>query len=242
MLRHPILGGTTEPPKSRVTLSAAIQALAGLSQVVLGLVAYQQLNTPRALWIVALGAALIALVSAGPVIRQLGAWWRRRQDDRTARRIMPELQSLVRAFGKLVSSDRNDTLQAGLQDAFRNHANVLELLRVPSVQLFGEMVHNLVVRLDEEPADAAHVIRALDEFHTLIGAHSRQCMEPVFRSMPKDARNLLTPEARGVVNSYRERYVAFHAAFAKFTEDLGASLRASRLHQTYFVFRPDALN
>jgi hypothetical protein len=43
------------------------------------------------------------------------------------------------------------------------------------------------------------------------------------------------------LNSCRERYLAFHVGFATFTEDLGASLRASRLHAPYYVFRPDAL-
>lgn len=239
MHRHPILGGA--PPKPPAPQFSVIQALAGLAQVVVAVVAYLQLNTPRAWWILALGAALLALTFGGPLVRWVGDWWRRKQDDRTARRAMPELRSLIRAFQKLVEPNDNVTLQAGLQEAFKNYANVLELLHVPSVHLFSEMLHNLTVRLDEEPTDAGQVLRALAELHTVVSAHSAQCIQPVFRSMPKDARDLLTPTARATLNSCRERYLAFHVGFAKFTEDLGAALRGSKLHASYYVFRPDAL-
>ncbi len=241
MQRHPILSGT-QPLKPQGPQFNVIQALAGLAQVIVAVVAYAQLNTPRAWWILALGAALLALTFGGPIVRRVRDRRLRRLDDHLARRVLPELRSLVNTFGKLVSPQNNDTLQTGLQEAFKNYHGMLERLHVPSVHVFDEMLHNVRVRLDEEPADAAHMLRALTEFYTVISAHSAQCMQPVFRSMPKDARDLLTPDGRGPLNSYRERYVAFQAAFAKFTEDLGESLRASRLHATYYVFRPDALN
>jgi hypothetical protein len=248
MQRHPILGGT-EPPKPRMRTGEVIQAAAGLANVVIAVVAYLQLNTPRAWWILALGVGLLALAFGGPLVRWLGGWWRRKQDDRTARRVLPELRSLTRSMAKLVDPGASNTLQAGLQEAFKIYdpaigttGQMLERLHVPSVHLFDEMLAHVGARLDVEPSDMGHVLRTLAEFYTVISAHSTQCIQPVFRSMPKDARDVLTPEARGVLNSYRERYVAFHAAFIKFTEDLGASLRASRLHSQYYVFRPDALN
>lgn len=241
MHRHPILGGP-EPPKPRATPSAVIQALAGLAQVAVAVVALMQPNRPGAWWIFGLvGVALLAAAFGGPLLASLGAWWRRRHDERTARRAMPELRSLVRAFQKLVEPNSTATLQAGLQEAFRNHANVLPLLHVPSVHLFAEMLSNLAVRLDEEPADAEHLLRALAELYTIVSAHSEQCIRPVFRDMPKDARDLLTQAARATLNSCRERYLEFHSAFARFTEDLSASLRASKLHAPHYVFRPDAL-
>jgi len=240
MQRHPILGGN-DPPKPRATQSTAIQALAGLAQVVVAVVAYLQLNTPRAWWILALGAALLTLTFGGPLVRWIGAFWRRRHDARAARRALPELRSLVRSFGNLVDTNASDILQAGLQKAFRNNHGMIGRVHVPSAHLFNEMLHNLTVRLDADPTDVAHLLRALAEFYTVVSSHSTQCIQPVFHSMPKEARELLTPDARSVLNSYRERYVAFHAEFASFTEDLGATLRAARLPATYYVFRPNAL-
>lgn len=240
MQRFPILGA--QPPKQQGPQFSVVQALAGLAQVIIAIAAYLQLNTPRAWWILGLGGALLGVTFGRPVVRWVRQRWRRRHDDRVARRGVLELRSLVRTFGKLVSPSTSDTLQAQLQEAFKNHHEMLQRLCVPSVHVFDEMLHNVNVRLDEEPTDTDHMLRALAELYTVVSAHSAACIQPVFRSMPKDARDLLSPEERGTLNSYRERYVAFHAAFTKFIEDLDPSLRAARLHQTYYVFRPDALN
>ncbi len=242
MQRHPILPlGGPEPSKPRMTTAEALQALAALAQVIIALVAYAQLNTPRAGWILALGGALLVLTFGGTLARRLRARWHRRLDDRVARRTVPELRSLVRTLEKLVDPNANDTLQAGLRAALQNYANAFDLLRMPSGHMFDEMLRNLSARVDEEPADAPHVLRALAELYTTVSGHSEQWIQPVFRSMPKSVNELLTPTARGVVNSYRERYLAFLTAFTRFVEDLGGSLRGTRLHSTYFVFRPDAL-
>ena len=85
------------------------------------------------------------------------------------------------------------------------------------------------------------MLRALDEFYTIIGAHSEAWMAPVFRSMPTGVREMLKPDARAAVNSYRERYV-FHTDFGKFIDDLTASMHHGHLPRQFYVYRPDALN
>lgn len=240
MIRHPILPGA-EPPKPHDSHSTVFQGVAALAQVIIAVVAYVQLKTSRAWWILALGAALLVFTFGGRLGRIVRDRWRQRHDDRLARRVEGEFRSVARTFGKLVSPNDSTTLQAGLGEAFRNYHGVLERLHVPSEHLFDEMLHNLVVRLDEEPSDAAHLLRALAEFYTVVSAHSTQVIQPVFRTMPKDLREMLSPDARGGLNSFRERYIEFLAAFTKFTEDLEASLQGSRLHSTYYVFRPNAL-
>lgn len=238
MHRYPLLGGEPKPPAPR---STAVDVLTGLAQVVIAVIAYLQLQTPRAWWILALGAVWLGVAFRHPLWVWVIESRHRKGDERTARRAMPQLRSLTRAFAKLVSPPANDTLQAVLQEAFRNHHGILDALHVPSGHLFDEMTSNLSARIDGEPADAAHLLRALAELHTIVRAHSTQCIEPVFRHMPKEAQDALTPGARAALNSVRERYLEFLGGFTRFTEDLGASLQASKLHVSYYVFRPDAL-
>jgi len=97
-------------------------------------------------------------------------------------------------------------------------------------------------RLADDPAGRSQFFLVLDEFYTVIGAHSNQWIEPVFRSMPTGVREMLKPETRAALNSYRERYVGFHADFGKFVEDLTASMHDGHLSRQFYVYRPDALS
>ena len=101
---------------------------------------------------------------------------------------------------------------------------------------------NVQRRLDDEPADQAQFFRVLDEFCTIISAHSNDWMAPVFRSMPTGVREMLKPEARAAVNSYRERYVAFLMEFEKFVDGLTVAMHDGHLRRQFYVYRPDALN
>jgi len=143
-------------------------------------------------------------------------------------------------FGKLVSPNASDTLQIGLQEAFQNYANVLDRLHVSPAYVFDELLSNLNARLDSELADLGHLLKALAEFRTIVGTYSTQCIEPIFRSMPKDVQEMLKPTSRATLNSFRERYIHFLTEYAEFTEELEGSLRSAPYHAPH-VFRPDEL-
>jgi len=237
--RYPILGGR-EPEKPRETNT--IEVIAALAQLPVAILAVAQAKTLVALAILA-GGVLLFLFAVRHRIRRFYRGRRdRKHDAQAARTALPHLRALARAFDKLVDPNDEKTLYALLRRAFENYANVFEQLHLPTAHLFSEMLRNVQSRLDDTPADKNQVFRVLDEFYTVIGAHSSQWMEPVFRSMPNGVREMLKPDTRAAVNSYRERYVAFHADFGKFVEDLTASTHDGHLPRQFYVYRPDALS
>jgi len=155
---------------------------------------------------------------------------------------LPQLGALARSFDRLVDLNDEKTLYALLRRAFENYANVFEQLHLPTSHLFSEMLRNAMNSLADDPAGRSQFFLVLDEFYTVIGAHSNQWIEPVFRSMPTGVREMLKPETRAALNSYRERYVGFHADFGKFVEDLTASMHDGHLSRQFYVYRPDALS
>jgi hypothetical protein len=239
MQPHPILGGKP-PEKPRETNT--VEVLAAVGNMVAGVVALTQTNIVIAL--VILGVGFLSFLFA--LRHRIGRFFRERRnrklDDRMARAALPQLRVLARSFDKLVDPNDEKTLYALLRRAFENYANVFEQLHMPTAHLFSEMLRNVRNRLDDEPANKGQILLVLDEFYTVIGAHSNQWMEPVFRSMPTGVRDMLKPDTRAAVNSYRERYVAFHADFGKFVEDLTASLHDGHLPRQFYVYRPDALS
>jgi hypothetical protein len=155
--------------------------------------------------------------------------------------MLPQLKGLVRMFSNLVDPNADNTLYALLRKAFENVAGVMDRLHVPSPHVFSEMVGNVQQRLADEPDSMTQVFRALDEFYTVVSAHSNEWIAPLFRSMPNDVREMLKPDSRTAINSYRERYVGFHGEFLKFIDDLTASMHDGHLYRAFYVFRPDAL-
>lgn len=239
MQQHPILGGQP-PEKPRETNT--VEVLAAVGNMVAGVVALTQTNIVVAL--VILGVGFLSFLFA--LRHRIGRFFRegrnRKLDDRIARAALPQLRALARSFEKLVDPNDEKTLYALLRRAFENYANVFEQLHMPTGHLFSEMLRNVHNRLDDGPADKRQILRVLDEVYTIIGAHSNQWIEPVFRSMPTGVREMLKPDTRSAVNSYRERYVAFHAEFGKFLEELTASMHERHLPRLFYVYRPDALN
>ena len=239
MHQHPILGGH-QPERPRETNT--IEVLGVLVQAVAAVVAATQSNTIVALMIVGAALLLLPIVFQKRISRFFRERRNRKHDDRMARVALPQLRALARSFDKLVDPNDEKTLYALLRRAFENYANVFEQLHLPTAHLFSEMLRNVKNRLDEEPADKREIFLALDEFYTVIGAHSNQWIEPVFRSMPAGVREMLKPDTRAAVNSYRERYVAFHADFGKFVENLTASMHDGHLPRQFYIYRPDALS
>lgn len=239
MKQHPILGGKP-PEKPRETNT--VEVLAAVGNMVAGVVALTQTNIVVALVILGVGFVSFMFALRHRISRFFRDRRNRKHDDRTTRAALPQLRALARSFDKLVDPNDEKTLYALLRRAFENYANVFEQLRMPTAHLFTEMLRNVKNRLDDEPADKGQILLVLDEFYTVIGAHSSQWMEPVFRSMPTGVREMLKPDTRAAVNSYRERYVAFHADFGKFVEDLSASMHDGHLPRQFYVYRPDALS
>jgi hypothetical protein len=239
MQHHPILGGKA-PEKPRET--NAVEVVAALAQMPVAIVALTQAKTVVALAILAVGVLLLLIAFRRPIGRLYRGRRYRKQDDRAARAALPQLRGLVRTFGKLVDPNADNTLYALLRKALENFAGLMDRLQIPSAHVFSEMVGNVQRRLDDEPANMVQVFRTLDEFYTIVSAHSSEWIAPVFRSMPNDVREMIKPDARAAISSYRERYVGFHAEFMRFVEDLTASMHDGHLPRAFYVFRPDSLS
>jgi len=239
MQHHPILGGK-EPEKPRET--NAIEVVAVLAQVPVAIVALTQAKTVVALAILTIGVVMLLIAFRKAIGRLYRGRRYRKHDDRAARAALPQLRGLVRTFGKLVDPNADNTLYALMRKALESLAGLMDRLQIPTAHVFSEMVGNVQKRLDDDPADMIQVFRALDEFYTVVSAHSSEWITPVFRSMPNDVRQVIKPDARAAINSYRERYVGFHAEFMKFVDDLTASMHDGHLHSTFYLFRPDSLN
>jgi hypothetical protein len=239
MQGHPILG-RKEPETPRET--NAFEVAAALAQLPLAIIALTQAKTVTALGILAVGVLLFLFAVRKTIGRRYRARRDRKHDNRASLAALPQLRALSRAFEKLVDINDDKNLYALLRRALENYANAFDQLHVPSPNVYSEMMRNVKNRLDDQPAGKTEVFRVLDEFYTVLGAHSDDWMVPVFRSMPPSIKEMLKPDARAAVNSYRERYIAFHTDFGKFVEDLTASMYGGHLPRQFYVYRPDALN
>jgi hypothetical protein len=186
----------------------------------------------------ALAALVVAVRIAGPTFHAVRHWWQRRQDERVARRSFANLQKFADLFARLINTSNTDTLQAALQKALERQQ---QALHIPTNHWFESWSMHLGKRLTEDRQDLPHLLRALDEFYSLVSAYSTECVQPVFQSMSADVGQLLTAGGRAALESFRERYVAFLDRYIEYTRDLAASMKEPRF-QPVSVFRPEQIS
>src|SRR5260370_41985438 len=88
---------------------------------------------PRVAWsLFTLTVSLVILDFAPMIIRRVRALYIRWRDDRTARRVWPEVVILVQRFGPFVDSSRGDTIHAVARDA--NYPGGGDLVRALQTQ------------------------------------------------------------------------------------------------------------
>ncbi len=225
-----------EPPHR----STAWEALTSLATVALALAALVQGQQARFWGLLALAALAIVVRFSSPVLAAVRKWLATRHDERVARSALSGLQDLVARFGELVNQSRNDTLQQALQTVFQAQPATITRLHIPSVHWFGSIASELLARMQIDPPDLTHFVRAHAEFWTLVSAYSDQCLQPVYQSMLQDFRQALTPAGRSALEAFRERYVNFSDAFMKFSKDTAAQLKVQRFHPVH-LYRPEPI-
>jgi hypothetical protein len=144
---------------------------------------------------------------------------------RVARKHFPEFKCFVRRFGEFVDTGRSDTLQQiVLNDLCRGSTATSETLRRMPVQLFINFYYHLRARADatrqEKPTT---FVRSLTEFNNLVTSYTQYCVEPVFNSMPTELRNSLTPDIRGNLELFRERFARFLDDYESYLKEFADS-------------------
>jgi hypothetical protein len=221
-----------DPPQRSAVWDVVI-VLVTISLAVLGSV-----KAPSYWAFFALAALVVASRFAGPTFRAVRHWRQRRHDERIARRGFANLQKFADLFARLINTTNTDTLQAALQKALERQQ---QALHIPTNHWFESWSMHLGKRLSEDRHDLPHLLRALDEFYSLVNAYSTECVQPVFQYMSADVRQLLTAGGRAALESFRERYVAFLDRYIEYTRDLAASLTQARF-QPVSVFRPEQIS
>jgi len=226
-----------EPPEREQPQRSGIWDVATVL-VTIGLAVLASVKSPSFWAFFALAALVVAARVAGPTLHAVGGWSRRRRDERVARRAFANLQKFADLFARLINTSNTDTLQAALQKALERQQ---QALHIPTNHWFESWSMHLDKRLSEDRHDLPHLLRALDEFYSLVNAYSTECVQPVFQSMSADVRQLLTAGGRAALESFRERYVGFLDRYIEYTGDLAASLTQARFLPVS-VFRPEQIS
>jgi hypothetical protein len=141
----------------------------------------------------------------------------------------------------LTSSSNGGTIQKILQEALRQDIQTLTTLGLPSAHWFDVRLGYILGRLAAGPKDVDYFERCFEEFSTLVYEYSEVCLRPVFTTHAHTLRATLTPEGRGALGSFRERYLVFLDHFETLAKDLTRSLSTPNSRFGVYAFRPDPL-
>lgn len=231
---------TPETPPSRP--SGAAEWFTAVAAAVAAFAA--AVNGPVWLRLLTLAFAVLVIVVAwhAPIMKQIRRWRIRRHDEAVVRRWFGPLTRLAEEFKPLVSSSNGGTIQKLLQGALQQDIQTLTALGLPSAHWFDVRLGHILGRLAAGPADMDYFERSFQEFSTLVYEYSEICLRPVFTTHAYTLRAVLTPEGRGALGSFRERYIVFLDHFDVLVKDLTRSL--STPHPTWgvYAFRPDPLS
>jgi hypothetical protein len=153
--------------------------------------------------------------------------WR---DDRTARRVWPEVQALVQRFGPFVDSMRGDNIHALIHHP--SGAEAARLLQaeclVPIDVLYGIWDHVRQHAQDRHP-DSAALHQTLDAFTSLLHVYNRHVFGAVFYRCRSQLRPLLNDDIRSSLELCREQYTRLADDYTRFIERTNAALLTHKL-------------
>ncbi len=151
-------------------------------------------------------------------------------DDRTARRVWPEVQTFVQRFAMFVDSLRADNIHA-----FAHHPNGTEVLRVlqaeclvPIDVLYGIWDHVRQHTLDRHP-DVAVLDQTVGAFTWLLYIDHCHVVQAVFCKGRQYLRPLLNDDIRSSLELCREQYLRFADDYSGFIDRTNAALRSHKL-------------
>ena len=209
----------------------------------IALVAFaQQQEQPVRFWALIALAFLIAMIGFYHIgVKQIRKWVNKLHDRRFAEKTFPRFRRLVQRLGELLDTTRIDTLEYIARERLcrSNTARFEELQMVP-LDLFGGFWRDLDSRVEKQQPNLGNLMQSTSELHNLVSSYNRHCVGPVFDGFPEKMRELLTDEAKSVLESFRERFVRFLEDFDEYTNDLQGSLRTVFV-QSYYINRPRPL-
>jgi hypothetical protein len=154
-----------------------------------------------------------------PFAEKRRQWREQARDIQASAYALPELRRLARAFAEFVDNGRADTLHYLVTNELCQHKQeLLAKLSIPPLALFNQPSVYFSERASRHLAKARELQGTMMEFHWLVGSYCTFCVVDVFNRFPKDLEPALTPQVKGSLNEFQQRFAAFlnqYEAFAK---------------------------
>jgi hypothetical protein len=211
--------GANKPSSFEIVTKLLLPALA-LAALILGQI---KGSPPRFQWAL-LGLTAVLVVFGflyAPVAEKRRQWREQAHDIRASAYALPELRRLARTFAEFVDNGRADTLHYIVaNDLCQHKPELLAQLSIPPLALFNQPSVYFSQRASRHLAKARELQWTMMEFHWLVGSYCTFCVADVFNRFPKDLEPALTPQVKGSLNEFQQRFAAFLSEYEAFVKNL----------------------
>ncbi len=183
-------------------------------------------NSPWRLWAFLVAALFFGTIGAYPRLKiALGRRVERLRDNHVAEKEFPKFRQLVRRFGEFVDTRTSTTLHYIIGNDLCEplRTELLRRLGIPTIAFWSERWYFFLVRLNRQIPSLPELEFATSEFHSIVAEFNNFCVAPIFETLPRELRAMLTEQDESKLNGFQQRHMYFIADYESFAKALSES-------------------
>jgi Super-infection exclusion protein B len=141
--------------------------------------------------------------------------------DKRVEEAFAQLDEFARRFAQFVNRGTSDTLHYIVEsDIYYGQPAFRADCQLPNLEIWIGQHQYFSERLQRQPKTMEELRPALHEFQFIVASYNNFCVHPILNLLPENLRAQVTPQARGKLNLFQQKFRQYLEDYQLFVERL----------------------